>query len=242
MTTDQLELKKIKSLAQIKNTGYFLIVTGCLKITAGILIPFALGSYTWILNMSFLNIGTNISLGLLFIILGNQITKDLDKNTKKYLWSVLIISIITGTLTLISTLKPSAISLLTVLLVGKTLFYSRYIPKKDFKNTSNKINKFYIFTMLAIPIIGLGVDFAIELRNLPMTNEKKIPQEKVCEQVAFANHEKEMADLENFCDKYPNEYKDITDLERKELTESCLVGRKRLVDRDLKDNLENCTR
>lgn len=93
-----------KSMKRIREVGIFAQILGWGKIVFPFVIPFLIVEDEILkifLSYSYSDIAWNICLGIIFIILGNRIHKGPDKNTKKYLWIILLLSGLSGTIHLL---------------------------------------------------------------------------------------------------------------------------------------------
>lgn len=91
--------KTEKATKYIKQFGTFSQILGWWKIIAATILPVMLtgsSELSEFLNYSYSDLSLNIVLGIILIILGSRIKKDIHKSTKKYVWVILILSGIFG--------------------------------------------------------------------------------------------------------------------------------------------------
>lgn len=105
------DLNQDKLIKKIKDTGIFLISVGILKyISALILVLLTIfnSEISSFLsnNYSYTDISLNIVIGTIYLIIGKRISKSVNHETKKYLWSMTIITSILVILNLFNGGKP----------------------------------------------------------------------------------------------------------------------------------------
>ncbi len=159
----------------IKGVGQFSFFLGIWKIIAALLLVSMLAEREEplsLISQTYTDVSINICIGIILIIFGNRIKDSIDKNTKNYIWIIVILS---GTLSLlnfaIGTGKLTLITLLFLYSIYATT-QLKYIKLQDKKHQYKINGKKWILVIFAfILLIGLGVGLDINQYNYPANEE-----------------------------------------------------------------------
>lgn len=165
MSEAQSKVEKVTK--RIKRVGTFSQILGWMGIIVALIILVILIGAKELrdyLFYGYLNSAFFISLGVILIILGNRIKHDLNKNTKKYVWAVLILSGIFGILSFtVGSGKPSLMLLLFAYSIyALTLF--KHVQVSNEKPKYKIMGKKWILVGLLFLII-MGVGLVLDLNK-----------------------------------------------------------------------------
>jgi hypothetical protein len=169
---------------RIRDVGTASQIIGFLKIGVSLIAPLILltdiesGEMAIFTDYSFSDLSFNVCLGLILAILGRRIGLGPDKNTKKYVWAILLISAASGFINILLTGGISYIVILAALSIRALLKIKHAQTALEPKYTSS-VAKVIIFTfsLVLIFLIGLFLDFSLQTTSETASESLKVSHE-----------------------------------------------------------------
>ena len=152
-----------KSMKRIKEVGTLAQILGWGKIVLPFAIPFLVAGDEILkifLSYSYSDLAWNICLGIIFVILGSRIHKGPDKNTKKYLWTILILSGLSGIVNLLLSGGQSFILILFIASIyAIAVLKNVNIPKDEPQYKIHGVKWAWIVLLIVLVLIaGFFID------------------------------------------------------------------------------------
>jgi hypothetical protein len=166
MKENKLNEKEI--VEKIRNIGKYFQIFGYLKILLGIGIAFSIIGNAGLLNFYYSDTALTIVIGILYVIFGGRIAKNIDRNTKTYLrfffWQLIIFAIIGFLVAAVNGEKSVAgvgISLVFAIYANSGLKKIKLINVEG--ETKHRLQglKWIWFILGAIAFIGVGIFFDV---------------------------------------------------------------------------------
>jgi len=164
--SEETNQKTEKATKHIKQVGTFSQILGWWKIIAATILPVMLtgsSELSEFLNYSYSDLSLNIVLGIILIILGSRIKKDIHKSTKKYVWVILILSGIFGFINIAMGGKTSIMFLLFAYSIY-ALTQFKHVKISDEKPKYKITGKKWVLLMVAFVLI-FGAGLVIDLNQ-----------------------------------------------------------------------------
>lgn len=181
----EIQSQAEKATKRIKDVGIFSQILGYWKIIAATILPVMFANGTGLSNFfsySYSDLSLNIVFGIILIILGGRINKDVNKNTKKYVWIVLALSGISGILSIADGRKTSFMLLLFAFSIY-SLTQFKHVKISEEKPKHKITGKKWILVAVTFMVIvgtGLVLDlnrygYFIDEENLTLPETDKNP-------------------------------------------------------------------
>ena len=133
---EEQQLNAEKTTKRIKEVGIFSRIFGWWKIAAVIVLLVVKAKNSELLNFlnySYSDLALNVIFGIVLIIFGSRIEKGINKNTKKYVWIILILSGIFGFINIAVSERKTSIILLLFVFSIYALTQFKYVKISDEK-------------------------------------------------------------------------------------------------------------
>ena len=165
--------KREMATRRIKKAGTFSYVLGCFKIIATIVLLLGHASYPYVdlFKYSYSDLALNVTLGIVLIILGDRIKKNITKSTKKYVWIILVLSGIFSFLNIVVHGQRVTIIFFLFAFSIYTLTLFKYVKISEEQPKYQLAGKKWILVICAfIFIIGAGLALDFIQYNSSFTN------------------------------------------------------------------------